>query len=298
MLAIAAARMATARNTSPALGAGMHAEAAREAQLALKLDPRAAKAYSALAINDGVFDDTKIRNWPRVEQYLTKALAIDPTLAPARNEYTNLLRGVGRVREAVEFVKASVAAQDPRYPGDARLALLMASAGDKAGAEHELQRMQEHERVSYEDVRWTIAFWWGDVKSALELTEHFQPDRRGAGSRACSVAYLKGLAAGNRLTGLPPTCTDLDEYWRVRMLAREGDIDGAYAAFSSPIRGGTVLFFYPEMKAFRADPRFWPLVNRLGLVDYWLKSGHWPDFCSEPGMDCRKAAAAASRGGA
>jgi hypothetical protein len=32
-----------------------------------------------------------------------------------------------------------------------------------------------------------------------------------------------------------------------------------------------------------------PLMARLGLVDYWRASGHWPDFCSEPGLpyDCK-----------
>jgi hypothetical protein len=78
------------------------------------------------------------------------------------------------------------------------------------------------------------------------------------------------------------------------MLAREGDVDGAFEALKGPIPGGPLLFYYPETKALRRDPRFWPLVARLGLTDYWRKSGHWPDFCSEPdlGYDCRKAAAA------
>lgn len=46
------------------------------------------------------------------------------------------------------------------------------------------------------------------------------------------------------------------------------------------------------MKAFRQDPRFMPLAQRLGLVDYWRQSGRWPDFCSEQDLpyDCRAAA--------
>jgi hypothetical protein len=36
-----------------------------------------------------------------------------------------------------------------------------------------------------------------------------------------------------------------------------------------------------------------PLMKKLGLVDYWRTSGHWPDFCSEPGLpyDCKVEAA-------
>jgi hypothetical protein len=29
----------------------------------------------------------------------------------------------------------------------------------------------------------------------------------------------------------------------------------------------------------RADPRFLPMVEKLGLMEYWQASGHGPDFC-------------------
>ena len=72
--------------------------------------------------------------------------------------------------------------------------------------------------------------------------------------------------------------------WRVRMLAREGDIDGAYREIAEAPRQSPLLIalYYPEMRAFRADPRFIPLAGRYGLIDYWSHSGgHWPDFCAE-----------------
>ena len=48
--------------------------------------------------------------------------------------------------------------------------------------------------------------------------------------------------------------------WRVRMLAREGDIDGAYREIAEAPRQSPLLIalYYPEMRAFRADPRFMP----------------------------------------
>jgi len=32
------------------------------------------------------------------------------------------------------------------------------------------------------------------------------------------------------------------------------------------------------------------LAKRVGLLDYWEKSGKWPDYCAEPDMpyDCKK----------
>ena len=79
------------------------------------------------------------------------------------------------------------------------------------------------------------------------------------------------------------------------MLAREGDVDGAFAAVEGGARGGFLPFCYPEMQSVRADPRFWDLVRDAGLIRYWRQSGKWPDFCAEPGLpaDCRALATAA-----
>jgi hypothetical protein len=53
------------------------------------------------------------------------------------------------------------------------------------------------------------------------------------------------------------------------------------------------FLFEPEFAAMRRDPRFIPFAAHFGLVDYWLKSGKWPDFCGQPGLpyDCKVEAA-------
>lgn len=53
------------------------------------------------------------------------------------------------------------------------------------------------------------------------------------------------------------------------------------------------LLFRPWMAPIRRDPRFMVLAKRLGLVDYWQKSGQWPDFCADAQLryDCKKEAA-------
>ena len=50
----------------------------------------------------------------------------------------------------------------------------------------------------------------------------------------------------------------------------------------------------PEFREFRRDLGFWPLAAKTGLVDYWLDTDQWPDFCFEPDLpfDCRQHAAA------
>jgi TolB-like protein len=47
----------------------------------------------------------------------------------------------------------------------------------------------------------------------------------------------------------------------------------------------TLLLFPKAYPKLRADPRFVHVCARLGLVDYWLESGHWPDCAGEVGYD-------------
>lgn len=285
MHAIAAAEMAGAVRT-PAEAQALHAEADAAANAALKLNPRAAKAYYALAINAGVFSNRLEHDWASEDANLTKALTYDPGLPAARSAYASLLRQVGRVNEALEVLKMSDPA-DPRAGDDPRLAMLMAAGGDLEGAEAVLSGMEAHDGVSQNEMRWTIAFWWEDPKTALRRIRALA-----AGDtprpQACFETYLVRLTrrGAGAAKGLPPSCEPLDSNWKVRMLSRAGDLDGAFAALEGPMPGGSAVLWYPEMRALRADPRFWPLVQRIGLVDYWRASGRWPDFCSEPGLHC------------
>lgn len=298
MHSIAAANAAGEMNHSPAEAAALHAEATAAARRALELDPDTPKAYSGLALNLGVLSDRMSQNRVLVEQYLLKALKLDPDLPPARHEYSNLLRATGRVNETIEFVRASSAAQDPRGGYDPRFAMLLASNGDIRGAYEALDRMEITSRASQNSVRLAIAFWWEDPKTALPRLRALSDADTPPADLNCMETYLREIDARRaaKTRGLPKACDGMEAHWRARMLAREGDLDGAFALLQGPIPGGPVLLYYPEMAGVRRDPRFWPLVARFGLTDYWLKSGHWPDFCTEPGLpyDCKTAARAAN----
>jgi DNA-binding winged helix-turn-helix (wHTH) protein/TolB-like protein len=294
MHAIAAARVAVSTELQDE-AAALHAEAKAAAMKALALDPRTAKAYSGLALNEGVLTGRMRQDWAAEARYLRAALAIDPDLAPARNEYAAFLRATGRLRDAIQFTRASSANEDPRYGGDPRTAIMLAAQGDLAAAEAELKRREARDGVSMAQVRATIAFWWQEPHVALQNVDALVEDR-GPQRLRCLTTYLAGLqsrrAAGVR--GLPPDCASMDLAWRARMLARQGDVDGAFASIRDVMPGGPILLYYPEMASVRADPRFWRLAKRWGLLDYWRSSGRWPDFCAAPGQDCRGVSAAAT----
>ena len=53
------------------------------------------------------------------------------------------------------------------------------------------------------------------------------------------------------------------------------------------------VFFRPAMREIWRDPRSIAAAAHMGLLTYWSKSGHWPDFCGDPTLpyDCKKEAA-------
>jgi DNA-binding winged helix-turn-helix (wHTH) protein/TolB-like protein len=87
----------------------------------------------------------------------------------------------------------------------------------------------------------------------------------------------------------------VDRSYYVLAAADLGRHDLAFEALEEPVAQGYARYFLltPPAAPLWRDPRFWRASQRLGFVDYWRQSGHWPDFCSEPAfsVDCPKAAA-------
>lgn len=80
----------------------------------------------------------------------------------------------------------------------------------------------------------------------------------------------------------------------VQTLGQFGRIDEAYALMTDPaalppLKEMPEILFRAHMAGFRRDRRFIQLAARLGLLDYWMSTGNWPDFCFDPALpyDCR-----------
>jgi tetratricopeptide (TPR) repeat protein len=90
---------------------------------------------------------------------------------------------------------------------------------------------------------------------------------------------------------------------RLVYAAHLGLVDEAYAAADAARLGPagnaddimgpdgyrTALLFQAGMPELRHDPRFVRLCARLGLVEFWLASGKWPDCASEVPYDFKAA---------
>jgi len=80
----------------------------------------------------------------------------------------------------------------------------------------------------------------------------------------------------------------VDEAYRAAEGARLGPA-GASTDIMGPDGYRTALLFQASMPELRNDPRFPRLCARLGLVEFWLASGHWPDCADEVPYDFRQA---------
>jgi len=86
----------------------------------------------------------------------------------------------------------------------------------------------------------------------------------------------------------------VDEAFRAAERARLGPA-GASTDIMGPDGYRTALLFQASMPELRNDPRFPRLCARLGLVEFWLASGQWPDCADEVPYDFRRECQSAKR---
>jgi DNA-binding winged helix-turn-helix (wHTH) protein/tetratricopeptide (TPR) repeat protein/TolB-like protein len=284
---------------SPAQAEALRRRARESAARALRLDPRTPKAYLAIANSypEG-------GSWLERERNLLKAREIDPNLNPGRLSYIEMLREVGRLREAFRIAQQLIASGDPRTLSFASFpaAALAIESGEPGMAKEILAQADRDSPHISRGARWNIASNWLEPAEALKELEALGPEGINPRAFACALRFHRELEArrASGARGLPPECYGMVLFRRIRYLARQGDLDGAFAALeSSPPeeRGSIRVLFDRTLPALRRDPRFVPLVRKIGLVDYWSRSGNWPDFCREPGLpfDCRSLAGPAQR---
>ena len=282
------------------------AESARQSRIALALDPKDGAPYAQLS------NDLPISAWRERERWLQKGFSIDPNnLWLAANDGWWLLAEVGRTQAAVEILR-SASRTDPLFGGiNEGLATELADSG---------RGNEAAEMIA--SVRRRFDFWdapINDFHIALETHNYGRAMallddpalRRSIGDRPGVIdglrARVRALSSAdpNRMRSAALSVPSAAEKGPVAQmdaavwLAALGDVDGAFreadralspATLKQPanltfgITGGTRFLFVPNTAAMRRDPRFMALAARIGLVDYWRSTGHWPDFCAEPGL--------------
>ena len=273
------------------------------ADAALARDPRIGSPYVALA---SVHDPA--RGLVEREALFQKSLSVEPQFIYARNFYAIFLSHVGRKSEARVYFDRYANDEPLLAGGRLQRARGAMEAGDMAAARI-LYAQASAMMVGALPVKleWAMAeHWSGDPELAAQLVDREQRERwTENGMWDCFRSVLDARAQHVRLTeaDIEAACAAGFHVPADQVFAYFGHVDAALRAIEArlesmksagPFAGGWVSLFTPQMRSVRVDPRFMVLAARLGLIDYWIETNQWPDFCSTEQLryDCAEAARA------
>ena len=214
------------------------------------------------------------------------------------------LSNVGRLTDAIEDAREA-ARLEPTSPDTFdNYVRVLAYSGRTEAARAELQRA---ERLwpgtgRLRELQYAFLLRFGDPKELLNTDEFKRANprmqlyyRTRANPTPANIdrfmAFLKGLYSRRGLTAddIVGHSQPYGEF------GREEDLFELIFRLpaSEDLSALAKVIFRPALRKFRQDPRFMIVAQRIGLVDYWTKSGDWPDFCFDPDQpyDCKVEAA-------
>ena len=207
-----------------------------------------------------------------------KAYRLDPLSANTASFYVWMLHMAGRRDQALALASAN----QERWPWVKNMYEVQELPRLLAAGHYDAAREWIHEFARQEGPRPTRIF---ETRSLI--TEFVDAAESGNDIEYRDVlARMLAAAAENRLA----------YNYLFELLAVAGFHDDAMqlarqriAADDFWFRG---TFFRPALTEFRSDPAVFELFEMNGLLEYWLTSDEWPDFCTDPGLpyDCRSVA--------
>ncbi len=298
------------------IGTPHHNAALAATRRALDIDPNCANAYMNLALLKPAFAG----HAEKIE-LAQRAVQLAPSGGPPAMALFATLVCVGRCKEGFVHL-ARAAALDPMNPLNASV---MAGFLDNEGREEDahayLDDVFKIQPPSWRTAvakftiyvnasRFAEAAAYLDGAAAILSGDELYQALRGLLALPSLPLDTRKLLLSNVLRSAPDQPLILSTCY---LAAQFGCVDLAFEELFAaldlgrPIRpspgpvAGTrsttllaVLFTRAEARALRADPRFARFCARVGLVDYWQSSGHWPDCASEVPYDfkaeCEKAA--------
>lgn len=272
---------------------------------ARRLDPQIAEGYAAEAnlVLNGRSAATDVL------KVLDRGLEAHPDSALLHGQKSALLQSVGRMNDSVVEAEQAVEFNPlaPGVRGDLISALAFAGRTKEA-----FDLLDQADKIwpgsnSFANIRYILNLRFGDPAAALK---YLRDQGTGtAANPATDEAWVAFLEA--RMDPTPVKIGKALDAFRARDLHQTvpitgfvqalgtfGRVDEFFAVTARPdlldlLRAGSDVLFRAHMKSVRNDPRFLALADRIGLIDYWQRSGHWPDYCSEPRLpyNCKAEAA-------
>lgn len=234
-----------------------------------------------------------VGNWADIEEKLIRATSKLRMPDIVYLKYAFHLRIVGRLKAATNIYTDLVALNPVNAENLAELGWLHFSQQDPITAEQFFMLAERYDPHS--DIlairRFQAEVFLGEPHLALQQLQRaplgqWRPSTQ---NTHCVKTYAEAKKVDTPdLPALERACVNAPPYWSIRMFTALGDIDRAFRlaeefGFQSP--GHTLILFYPDMAPFRNDQRFWDIAKQSGLLNYWLKTKHWPDFCETDNLN-------------
>ncbi len=251
------------------------AEAYAAAVRARELAPELAEAWISLGLIASNSGD--VAGGYRL---LRKATELNPGLSFAHNMFSRVLCAFGQVDEAVAAAERSIEL-------DPLSSMIRTVLGDALYYAREYQKSVFHYRMAIElDPRFDGAHT--DMARSLEAlgrfdearAEYEEGRRLGGGIAGPSFGLAHLAAAAGQEAEARRILVELTaarasrvvSAWGIAALhASLGDVDDAFAwletAIAEKASGLIWLRVHPRLDPIRGDPRYWPMVERVGLAD-------------------------------
>jgi tetratricopeptide (TPR) repeat protein len=228
---------------------------------------------------------------------LARAKAQAPDNPHVYTEEAQELARVGRMEESTASARRA-AELDPLAPGaTTQLIMALAHAGQIVAARRELDRAEKiwAGTGALRDAEFAFNFRYGDIRIAQRVDSRVGGDTYVRAREDPSPQNIDAMVKDLNQSKSHPTLDVAGG--AIQALAQFHRTDDAFdwiAKVPTPaIAEASYILFRPYFTDVRRDPRFMLVAKRIGLVDYWRQSGHWPDYCNEPGLayDCKAEAA-------
>jgi len=278
------------------LRVGRRADVVMAAETALKLDPRLGSAFQALG-NLEAFGRYADR-----DTFHRKALSVAPNDPTVLTNVSLFFAEIGRMEDALRFARHAYDV-DPMYPWAANW---YATTLDYTGRLEEGRALwvrlcnlwPDNELISWNAIAEAAARrdwdWFDKLVAAAEAQKFDGPriHRIIAYARAVRASDADTQARAMRRATETLRTTGTLPHSSLTLLSRLGLNDKAFELIGQmafdyifdpeiPTPNGRVddglIFAVSHNLAMMRDVRFVDLCDRLGLCDYWVKSGCWPD---------------------
>jgi hypothetical protein len=308
---LALVRSLSTADSDRAHAAAAVADAEKAAQRALSLNPKEPNALLAMFELEGSTLD-----WITRDQRLRQIIAIDPANFSAVGELVLLTQATGLNRESWNWNERALALVPLSADALGKRALKLWIAGHSFQADNVADRL----RALYPDDSWA---WWvrfiifalsGRASAAegmlpgnpmtgrdaaflqgwpecLQALDQPLPSNIARARSVCADAVRKSAPLADSAPMVLAALGDLDSAFEIAdgILLARGPIvpheqaGSSTAALSAGWRVGTQWMWTPPTAAMRADSRFLPLCEGIGLTDYWRQRGVEPDYLGRSG---------------